>query len=93
MNALSVTQLLLTFNLLIAELLFKSLHRVKNLRVTRNPTDLGVGLELHMRVPSWVGLGILHGCDRGRVFAPPDPNPTRCHPYSSSPTDLLFWSH
>jgi hypothetical protein len=43
---------------------------------TRNPTGLGVGLKLPPRVQSRAGLGRLHGCDHGRVFAPPDPLPS-----------------
>jgi hypothetical protein len=53
----------------------------KNPRVTWNPTGLGAGLKLHPRVQSRVDLASLHGCDRERVFTPPDPIPTHCHPY------------
>jgi hypothetical protein len=47
---------------------------------TRNPMGAGVGAGFHPRVRSRAGLVTFRGCGRGRVFAPPDPNPTRCHP-------------
>jgi hypothetical protein len=46
--------------------------------VTQNPTGLDAGLELHPQVRSRVDLGILHRCNRRRVFAPPDPLPSVC---------------
>ena len=45
---------------------------------TRNP--MGAGARFHPRVRPRAGLVTFRGCGRGRVFAPPDPNPTRCHP-------------
>jgi hypothetical protein len=45
---------------------------------TRNP--MGAGVRFHPRVRPRAGLVTFRGCGRGRVFAPPNPNPTRCHP-------------
>jgi hypothetical protein len=42
---------------------------------TRNPPE-----TRWVRVRLRAGLVTFRGCGRGRVFAPPDPNPTRCHP-------------
>jgi hypothetical protein len=45
---------------------------------TRNP--MGAGARFHPRVRPQASLVTFRGYGRGRVFAPPDSNPTRCHP-------------
>jgi hypothetical protein len=50
-----------------------------NPKPTRNP--MGAGAGFHPWVQSRAGLVTFRGCGRGRVFVPPNPNPTRCHPW------------
>jgi hypothetical protein len=47
-----------------------------------NPTGMGTGMNFYPRVRVWVQISTRSLFAGGRVIALPDPNPTRCHPYS-----------
>jgi hypothetical protein len=42
--------------------------------------DFDLRMQSKLQVRSWVGFNSLHGYDRRRVVAPPDPNLTYYHP-------------
>jgi hypothetical protein len=49
---------------------------------TQNPTGSGFTFHPWVRVPVWFLTRVTF--IMGRVFAPPNPNPTHCHPYYRS---------